>query len=54
MVHDTRNNADLFGSVLRIYAFGSEVAVSSYGLEAPWRVREVGRRRLCRYRGGGG
>jgi hypothetical protein len=53
MVHDIPGNADLFGSVLRMYGFDSEVVVNRYELEASWRVREVGRRRRC-CRGGGG
>jgi hypothetical protein len=53
MVHDIPSNADLFGSVLSMYGFDSEVVVTRYGLEASWRVREDGRRRR-RCRGGGG
>jgi len=59
MVHDIPGNAGLFGSVLRMYGF--ESGVERYGLEAAWRVREDGRRRILpprgsarRCRGGGG
>jgi hypothetical protein len=53
LVHDIPANAGLFGSVLRMYGFDSEVVIVRYWLKAAWRVREEGRRRRCCREGGG-